>query len=216
MKDSRSTKTAMANWAVVAGLAVIIGVMVGIVSYSTTLYRLFCAATGFGGATQRVAANTATISNRIVTVRFNTDLAPGLPWRFEPVQPQVQVHLGEQMMAYFRAENLSDKPLVGHATFNVTPNKAGPYFDKIQCFCFSEERLSPHESVEMPVEFYVDPQLAADANTSDVDTITLSYTFFPSVEPGKAQDLDRLARPEKGPASATAVSAGRNGAERGN
>lgn len=184
--------------AMVAGaLCVIIAGMVGLVSYSSTLYRLFCEATGFGGTTKRVEAASAAISNRLVTVRFNTDVAPGLPWRFEPVQRETTIHLGEETLVYFRAENLADRPVVGHATFNVMPAKAGQYFNKIQCFCFSEERLGPHESVEMPVDFFVDPKLGTDPNTSEVETITLSYTFFASLAPGQAQDLNRLQPPAK-------------------
>ena len=115
-----------------------------------------------------------------MTVFFNTDVAPGLPWRFEPVQRKVVVHLGEQIPVFFEAENRSDHDIVGHATFNVTPDKAGIYFKKIECFCFSDERLNAHQKVEMPVQFYVDPKLASDRGTEDVDQITLSYTFFRS------------------------------------
>jgi cytochrome c oxidase assembly protein Cox11 len=185
------------NLAVAAALGGVLLVMVGLVSYSVTLYRLFCEATGFGGTTRRVEAAASGMVDRTVTVRFNTDLAPGMPWRFEPVQREVTVKLGEEKLVYFRAENLSDRTLVGHATYNVTPDKAGPYFDKIQCFCFSEERLGPHETVEMPVDFFVDPKLVDDVNAQDVDTITLSYTFFPSMAPEKGQDLNRLAVAEQ-------------------
>lgn len=190
------------NAVVAGGLCLLIGGMIGLVSYSSTLYRLFCEATGFGGTTRRVevvdtAASNGAMSNRLVTVRFNTDVAPGLPWRFEPVRRETTIHLGEETLVYFRAENLSDKPMVGHATFNVMPAKAGQYFNKIQCFCFTEERLGPHESVEMPVDFFVDPKLGTDPNTSEVETITLSYTFFASLAPGQAQDLNRLKPPGK-------------------
>ena len=181
------------NIAVVGALCVVLGIMTTAVSYSVTLYRLFCAATGFGGATQRVAADAATRSPRLVTVRFNADVAPDMPWRFFPIQPEVKVHLGEEKLVYFRAENLSDKAVVGHATYNVTPTKSGAYFDKIQCFCFTEERLEAHKSVDMPVDFFVDPDIAGNPDTAEVDTITLSYTFFPSVTPDKAQDLSRFA-----------------------
>ncbi len=180
----------------VLGLLAAIGVMTGLVSYSVTLYRLFCAVTGAGGTPQRVDADTATTSARIVTVFFNTDTAPGLPWRFEPKQRSIRVHLGEQALVFFEATNLSDQPMVGHATFNVTPDKVGIYFKKIQCFCFTEERLGPHEHVEMPVTFYVDPELATDPNTEDVDQITLSYTFFRSARPEGAEDLSRFQSPD--------------------
>jgi cytochrome c oxidase assembly protein Cox11/cytochrome c2 len=176
----------------VAALGAIIAVMVGLVSVSVPLYRWFCAATGFGGTTQRADAATESVSDRVVTVRFSTDVAADLPWRFQPEQHEVTVHLGEEKLVFFSAENLTDKPVVGHATFNVTPTKAGIYFNKIQCFCFDEEQLGPRQKVDMPVDFFVDPKLADDANTRDVDTITLSYTFFRSLDPEGAKDLLRF------------------------
>jgi cytochrome c oxidase assembly protein Cox11 len=178
-----------------AALAVslgIIGAMILMVSYSVTLYRLFCDATGLGGFTQRVEANNATIGDRTVTVYFSTDTAPDLPWRFAPVQQKVQVRLGESALVFFTAQNMSDRDYVGHATFNVTPEKAGIYFNKIQCFCFDEERLSAHEKVEMPVVFYIDPKMAEDDPTGTIDSITLGYTFFVSAQPAGAKDLERL------------------------
>src|SRR5689334_4108149 len=126
----------------VAGLLATIGGMVGLVSYSVTLYRLFCELTGYGGATQRVAANDSVPSGRTITVRFNADVAPGLPWRFRPVQQSVELRLGQDTVVFFEAENLSDEDIVGRASFNVTPDKTGPYFKKIECFCFTEERLA--------------------------------------------------------------------------
>jgi cytochrome c oxidase assembly protein subunit 11 len=176
------------------GILAGIGVMTTLVSYSVTLYRLFCAATGSGGFVQRVNADTANISVRAVTVFFNTDVAPGLPWRFVPVQRKVTVHLGQQTPAFFEAENRADQDIVGHATFNVTPTKAAKYFKKTQCFCFTEERLAAHHKVEMPVVFFVDPALGADPDTEDVDQITLSYTFFRSLRPNGAKDLTRFSR----------------------
>lgn len=180
------------NRRVVLGLAGILAIMVTLVVLSVPLYRLFCAATGYGGTTQRVFGDMVKPSDRAVTVRFNTSVAPGLAWRFEPVQREVKVHLGEETLAFFRARNLSDRPIVGHATFNVTPEKVGIYFDKIQCFCFTEERLDAGASIDMPVDFYVDPALADDPDAKDVDTITLSYTFFASADPAGAEDLSRF------------------------
>lgn len=180
------------NLKVLALLGSILVAMVVLVSYSETLYRLFCAATGYNGTTQRVAANDTTVSSRMVTVRFSTDVAPGLPWRFAPAQREVTLHLGEDTLAFFDATNLSDADTVGHATFNVTPSKVGLYFKKIQCFCFTEEKLGAHQSAEMPVDFFVDPQLGTDPDTQDVDTITLSYTFFASKQPDGATDLARF------------------------
>jgi cytochrome c oxidase assembly protein Cox11 len=181
-----------ANLKVLALLGVILGTMTVLVSYSETLYRLFCAATGYDGTTQRVGADTATISPRLVTVRFSTNVASGLPWRFVPAQREVTLHLGQDTLAFFDATNLSGQDVVGHATFNVTPVKVGIYFKKIQCFCFTEEKLGAHQTVEMPVDFFVDPGLASDPDTQDVDTITLSYTFFASKQPDGAPDLARF------------------------
>jgi cytochrome c oxidase assembly protein subunit 11 len=145
------------------------------------LYRLFCVATGFGGTPQRVTAESAPlapVSDRVVTISFNADVNSELPWSFQPVQPSIRVKVGEQAMAFFRATNHGNRPVTGSATFNVTPDKAGPYFDKIQCFCFNEQTLKAGESVEMPVIFYVDPAILKARGLDDVDTITLSYTFF--------------------------------------
>jgi cytochrome c oxidase assembly protein subunit 11 len=178
--------------ATVAGLCLAIGVMTTAVSYSVTLYRLFCQVTGSGGYTQRASSDTAAQSARSVTVSFNTNVAPGMPWRFVPVQSSVAVHLGQEALVFFEAENLSDRPIVGHATFNVTPGRVGLYFKKIQCFCFTEERLEPHQKVEMPVDFFVDPRMESDVDANDVQYITLSYTFFESRQPQGAQDLARF------------------------
>ena len=148
-----------------------LAIMFGLVAYSPELYRAFCGATGYGGTTQRAYSDPTTSSERTVTVGFDSNVAPGLPWRFEPEQRSVTVHLGEKLVS-FRVENLSNETTVGHATFNVTPETSGIYFNKIQCFCFNEERLDPHQKVDMPVVFYVDPAFGTDADTEHVDTIT--------------------------------------------
>lgn len=169
--ERRHRATVLVSVAVVAA-------MVGLVAASVPLYDLFCRVTGYGGTT-RVADHAVQPNGRMITVRFDASLAKGLAWRFQPGQRRVDTHLGEQVLAFYTATNLSDQPLVGTATFNVTPAKAGRYFNKVQCFCFSEQRLEPGQSVEMPVTFFVDPALAEDATTAEVTTITLSYTFFP-------------------------------------
>ncbi len=153
--------------------------MIGLAFASVPLYRLFCQVTGFGGTTQ-VATNAydVPILDRDITVSFNADTAPGLPWRFEPVQRKVTLKVGEEALVYYRAVNNSDHDVVGTAIFNVTPHKAGSYFNKIECFCFTEQRLKPGESMEMPVTFFVDPALDNDVNLDEVQEITLSYTFF--------------------------------------
>jgi cytochrome c oxidase assembly protein subunit 11 len=172
----------------------VLAVMITITANSVTLYRLFCQVTGANGTTQRVSEPSATQDARQVTVLFDTNTAPGLPWRFMPVQRSVRLRLGQDALVFFTAENLSNREIIGHATFNVTPEKAGIYFKKIQCFCFNEERLSAGAHAEMPVEFFVDPALAADPSTAEVHEITLSYTFFESKRPDNAIDLARFAQ----------------------
>jgi cytochrome c oxidase assembly protein subunit 11 len=186
------TPTRRRNLRVLVPCMVFIGVMLLLVSYSPTIYREFCAATGFGGTTRRADTDSYAVSDRVVTVRFDSNVAPDLPWRFDPQEREVKVHLGEQRLVFFTAENTSDQAIVGHATFNVTPETTGLYFNKIQCFCFDEERLDAHQKVDMPVVFFVDPALATDAETKDVDGITLSYTFFHSSNPVNAKDLSRF------------------------
>jgi cytochrome c oxidase assembly protein subunit 11 len=167
-----------------AGIAVaaVLG-MVAMTYAAVPLYRVFCEATGFAGTPKILAAAPTRQLDRTVTVRFNADTAQGLPWKFEPAQGPMTIKLGETAMAEFRAKNLSDRPIVGVATFNITPYKAGEYFSKIACFCFNAQRLEPGEEVLMPVTFYVDPALASDPSTNDVTTVTLSYTFFVSDSP---------------------------------
>lgn len=165
------------NTALVAGTVIL--AMVGLTAASVPLYRLFCQVTGYGGTTQRAdAAPGAVAAGATVTVAFNADVAPDLPWRFVPAQRRVSVHPGEQNLAFYTAENRAEEPVVGTATFNVTPHKAGIYFHKLACFCFEQQTLEPGQRVEMPVSFFVDPAMLDDPATRDVREITLSYTFF--------------------------------------
>jgi cytochrome c oxidase assembly protein subunit 11 len=166
------------NSITVLALLGIIGVMVGLDIASVPLYRLFCAVTGYNGTTQRAAEAPATeVKDRLVTVRFDANISPDLGWEFRGPAP-VQLHPGEERTVAYRATNKSSEPLTGTATYNVTPAKAGLYFAKIQCFCFTRQHLDPGESKELTVTFFVDPDIATDPNTRDVDTITLSYTMF--------------------------------------
>jgi cytochrome c oxidase assembly protein subunit 11 len=156
--------------------------MIGLSYASVPLYRLFCQVTGYGGTTQRAQAAPDEVMARAMSVQFDANVNNGLPWRFEPVQHALTVKLGEQHMAYYRATNLSDKPVTGQAVFNVTPDAVGVYFNKIECFCFIEQTLQPGESVEMPVMFFLDPALDQDVDLTALSTLTLSYTFYPTPE----------------------------------
>lgn len=182
--DSRLKKR---NQRVMAVCLLFVAGMVGLSFASVPLYRLFCQVTGFGGTTQTAQSLPGTVIDRAVTVRFNADTNPGLPWHFQPELREINVKLGQGGLIAYRAQNLSDHDVVGNAVYNVTPPEVGPYFHKIQCFCFQEQKLAAKQSVDMPVYFYVDPEMAKDPNLDDVKTITLSYTFFPA----KSDDLDR-------------------------
>jgi cytochrome c oxidase assembly protein subunit 11 len=166
------------NGMTVTLLAAVVCGMVGLSFASVPLYRLFCQATGFGGTTQRAAAAPGAVAGAVVTVRFDAATAPELGWEFRPLETAVKVHPGEQREVFFRATNRTSETVTGTATYNVTPTKTGIYFDKLQCFCFNAQQLGPGESRDMGVVFFVDPDLLTDPGTSDVRTITLSYTMF--------------------------------------
>lgn len=156
-----------------------VAVMVGVSFAAVPLYSWFCRTTGFGGTTQVAKAAPAQISGRTITVRFDSNVAPGLPWSFEPEQRTVDVRLGEVVTVYYAVRNESARVTRGQAGYNVTPPRTGAYFEKINCFCFTEQTLQPGEKRDMAVVFYVDPKLANDSEEDTVSNITLSYTFFP-------------------------------------
>lgn len=164
------------------GLAVlgVVVLMLGLSFAAVPFYSLFCRVTGFGGTTQVSTELPDRILDRTVSIKFNADTSPHMGWDFRPELRQIDVRLGERGLASYMAHNRSDKATTGSALYNVTPDKAGKYFHKIQCFCFSEQTLGPHETVSMPVLFFVDPSMNDDPNMEDVTTITLSYTFFPA------------------------------------
>jgi cytochrome c oxidase assembly protein subunit 11 len=180
MSRSRANTEKRRNAAVFASCFAVVGLMVGAAYAAVPLYYMFCAATGYGGTPARATAAPGAISSRIMTVRFDTNVDPGLPWAFVPEQRAVKVHVGEDKLVFFRAENHSDHAIVGHASFNVQPEQAARYFNKIQCFCFTEQKLEPGESVDMPVSFFVSPAILKDHAGDTVSEITLSYTFYPA------------------------------------
>ncbi|MBV9969132.1 MAG: cytochrome c oxidase assembly protein [Xanthobacteraceae bacterium] len=183
--------------AIAAGCGVFVAAMVGMSYAAVPLYSWFCRTTGFGGTPIVAKAAPAQTLSRRITVRFDANIGSGLPWRFEPERPSIDVSLGEVATVYYSVTNLSGRETAGQAAYNVAPSTAGGYFDKINCFCFTEQRLGPGEKREMAVVFYVDPELAKDADQNDLNTITLSYTFYP------ARDKAGVA------GSATAAAAGR-------
>jgi len=153
-------------------------VMVGMAYAAVPLYQMFCQVTGLGGTTQRAVKPSDVVLDRKVTVRFDANVSPKLGWKFEPVQRTVEANIGENVLVFYRATNISDKTIKGTATFNVAPDAAGLYFSKIECFCFTEQLLGPGQSIDMPVTYYVDPEIANNPDLKNLDTITLSYTFF--------------------------------------
>ncbi|MGQ4275264.1 cytochrome c oxidase assembly protein [Terrihabitans sp. B22-R8] len=163
--------------------------MVGAAYAAVPLYDLFCRATGFGGTTQVAQAAPDAVHSRTVRVRFDANVAPGLDWGFRPVQREMVVRVGEANLAFFEARNRSGKDSWGTATYNVTPDTTGAYFNKIQCFCFDQQQLTANEKLDMPIQFFVDPSFLEDAEMDNVNTITLSYTFFAAQPPAKQAGL---------------------------
>jgi cytochrome c oxidase assembly protein subunit 11 len=142
------------------------------------LYRVFCLRTGYGGTPQLANSNSSKIIDRVITIRFNANVHRDLPWKFKPLQLETKVRLGATGIAFYQAKNLTSQPMTGIATYNVTPDKAAIYFNKINCFCFEEQIIPSQQSIDLPVQFFIDPLLAQDPQLKDLDTITLSYTFF--------------------------------------
>ncbi len=159
-------------------LAGLVVSMLGLSYAAVPLYKLFCQVTGYAGTTQRASEAPATPSKQSILVRFDANTSRGLGWEFKPVQRSMTMKIGEEKLAFYEATNTSDKAITGTATFNVTPAIAGSYFNKIACFCFTEQTLEPGESVDMPVSFFIDPDILTDSDTIGVKEITLSYTFF--------------------------------------
>jgi len=161
----------------------LVGLSIGAAYAAVPLYSLFCRVTGFGGTPQVASSAPGQVLDRKVTVRFDANVNRGLPWRFEPEVPSIDVRLGEVVTVYYNVVNQSARDTAGLASYNVTPPQTGGYFTKINCFCFTEQHLKAGERREMAVVFYVDPALANDPDQADLNTITLSYTFYPAPEP---------------------------------
>jgi cytochrome c oxidase assembly protein subunit 11 len=159
-------------------LVAVVGGMLGLAYAAVPLYEAFCKATGFNGTPLVAQEGERPIVARTVQVRFDSNVDPNLAWRFEPLQREIKVRLGEEKLVHFRATNVSQRPIVGTATYNVTPERTAGWFNKVQCFCFTEQLLQPGQSVDMPVVFFVDAEMAKDRRYDDIRTITLSYTFY--------------------------------------
>lgn len=185
----RNRRTAVTAFAVVAG-------MVGMSFAFVPLYNLICQVTGLAGTPQVADQAPLEISDKEITVRFDANVDRSLPWSFEPLEKSVTIKLGEEYVMSYQSSNLDSVPVKGISTFNVTPIKAAQYFTKIECFCFIEQTLEPGQTVDMPVTFYVDPAILEDDLANDVDTITLSYTFYrtlddvPEEDPGMVSSVD--------------------------
>jgi cytochrome c oxidase assembly protein subunit 11 len=185
------------NGATVLVLVSVVAGMVGLSFASVPLYRIFCSATGFGGATQRAEGAPTRVAVGLITVRFEAQIAPGLDWEFRPLKDEIAVHPGAQNQVFFRAVNRTATAVTARAVYNVTPTKSGIYFDKLQCFCFNNQTLAPGESIDMGVVFFVDPDILTDPGTRDVRSITLSYTMFRAAEltPPTASAAPRMRAP---------------------
>ena len=182
-----------------ASLVAVVFGMVGLTFAAVPLYKMFCAATGYGGTPQIGPAASPGETAGSIVVRFNADTNPGLPWRFAPEQAQVRVNLGEERVAFYSAHNEAGRPVTGVAVYNVTPDKVGRYFHKTACFCFNEQTLAAGQTMQFPVSFWVDPAIARDPQTADVRQITLSYTFFRSLDDAAKSGALAHAGPHVGP-----------------
>jgi cytochrome c oxidase assembly protein subunit 11 len=170
--------------AVAAACGLVVALMVGASYAAVPFYNWFCRATGFNGTTQVASsAPSAAPLSRKIAVRFDANVAPGLPWKFEPEQTEIEVKIGQVVTVFYTVTNQSARTTTGQAAYNVAPLTVGAFFQKINCFCFTEQTMAPGEKREMPVVFYVDPALVNDSDNDGLNTITLSYTFYPVREP---------------------------------
>ncbi len=179
MTQTQNTANSTRNGLLAGACVVVVAGMVGMAYAAVPLYQLFCQVTGYAGTTKRADAAPGTVGKRQFTVRFDANVNRGLGWSFKPVQRKVSLKAGQQTLAYYEAQNNTSEQRTGTATFNVTPMEAGAYFNKIECFCFTEQTLQANQSISMPVAFYIDPDIEKDPNLKSLTTITLSYTFFP-------------------------------------
>ncbi len=179
MTGNEPTATPRGNARILLACVVFVGCMLGVSFASVPLYRLFCQVTGYNGTTQRVEQVSDVILDKSIKVTFDANVSSGLNWEFKPVDRSITPKIGETVQINYTATNRSPVATTGQAIFNVTPMEAAAYFNKVECFCFTETELKPGESLEMPVVFFIDPAIVEAAETKDIGTITLSYTFYP-------------------------------------
>jgi cytochrome c oxidase assembly protein subunit 11 len=184
--------------AVAAVCVLLVLSMAGLSFAAVPLYRLYCQVTGYQGTTQKAEKGSDIVLDRVVKVHFDANTAAELPWTFAPMQSSLEVKVGENTLAFYKATNNSDKPTTGTAVFNVTPDSVGSHFNKVQCFCFTEQRLEPGQSIEMAVSFFVDPAFVTDEETKNLSELTLSYAFYPLPEPRKKEGQAAAANSGKG------------------
>lgn len=190
-KPTTTTPKRSSNLLVAGACLAFFGGMIGVTYASVPLYKLFCKVTGYNGTTQRVDQASAKILDRNITIRFDANVSSDLPWTFQPDQREVTIKLGETTKVAFKVKNEFAKPTRGKATFNVTPELAGAYFNKLECFCFTDQTLQPGQSLDMPVVFFVDPDIITEPDLKDIKTITLSYTFFASKDETPVANLSQ-------------------------
>jgi cytochrome c oxidase assembly protein subunit 11 len=198
------------NAMLASSVALVMAGMIGLSFAAIPLYRLFCAATGYAGTPGIGPSSAPGSSGETIRVRFNADTNPALPWSFAPDQLEVSVNLGDEQVAFYHATNHASRQVTGMALYNVTPEKVGKYFHKTACFCFNKQTLLTGQTMEFPVSFWVDPAIRADPNTADVKAITLSYTFFRSMDDAEKSGALAKAGPHIGPMPATELKAGSN------
>jgi cytochrome c oxidase assembly protein subunit 11 len=187
MTGTRHSPLQRRHHAIALWCAVLVVAMVGASYAAVPLYRLFCQVTGYDGTPRRAAQPSDRMVEKTMTVRFDGNVAPGLPWRFEPVENTMTVKLGENAVAIYRATNTSDRRIVATATYNILPEIAASYFNKVQCFCFTEQALEPGETAELALSFFIDPEIVGDKDARGVTHVTVSYTFYPVAAPGVAE-----------------------------
>jgi len=193
MSTAQNHKNLKAQNKKVIFIITFVGMLMLSLSYAAVpLYDIFCRVTGFGGTTQIASSAPGSTGHPNINIRFESNITDSLNWDFYSKTKTVKIPMGEEKTIYYFAKNLSDEPIVGTATFNVTPAKAGQYFMKIDCFCFVEQLLNPGESMNMPVTFFIDPDLYKDENVQEVNEITLSYTFMKSMDQSKVEEQGKL------------------------